>query len=78
MRTKINSEFYFEKEVKDNRPVGLTLYIDYSNKTYDFMQSNEEGVFPRKHNTDVETNKAFFELSLEILKFVEAELYLND
>ena len=42
------------------------------------MQSNEEGVFPRKHNTDVETNKAFFELSLEILKFVETELYLND
>ena len=77
MRTKINSEFYFEKQVEEGT-VQLTLYIDYENRTYDFMQMNEEGIFPSKHNKSVEENKAFFELSLEILKFVEAELYLND
>ena len=75
MKKKINSEFYFTKKVKDDREIGLTLYINYENKTYDFMQCNEEGIMPKKHNHDVEINKAFFELGLEILKFIEAELY---
>ena len=78
MRNKINSEFYFTKEVSSSRNVGLTLYVNYQTKTYDFMQDHEEGIFPNKHNSDVETNKAFLELGLEILKFVDIELYKKE
>ena len=73
---KINSEFYFTKEVDENNSVSLTLYIDYQNKTYDFMQSNQEGIFPRNFNSDTEMNKAVFELGLEVLNFIQTELYL--
>ena len=58
---KINSEFYFTKEVEGKGRISLILYIDYQTKTYDFMQSNQEGIFPRKYNSDTEMNKAVFE-----------------
>ena len=74
---KINSEFYFTKEVDENNSVSLTLYIDYQNKTYDFMQSNQEGILPRNFNSDTEMNKAVFELGLEVLNFIQSELYEN-
>ena len=77
MRTKKNSEYYFTKDFAEDRSVGLTLYIDYERKKYDFMQSNEEGIMPKKYQNGIEANKAFMELGIEILKFVESELYLD-
>lgn len=76
MRTKKNSEFLFTKKYSNGRAC-LILYINYENKSYDFMQSNEEGIMPGKYNKDIEANKAYMELGLEILKFVESELYLD-
>ncbi len=72
---KINSEYHFTKEVNEFETVSLTLYLDYENKTYDFMQSGEEGLFPRNYNVDTKFNKTYFELGLEVLKFVQSELY---
>jgi len=51
MHTKLNSEFIFEKIAKHNNlefRVYLTLYINYEEKTYDFVQVHEEGIFPKK------------------------------
>ena len=75
MIEKINTEFKFTREVNEELTIGLTLYIDYRLKTYDFMQDDQEGVFPSTHNHDTEINRAYFELGLEILIFVENELY---
>ena len=75
MYSKINSEFLFIKKINDKREVSLILYIDYQHKTYDFMQHSEEGIFPRRFPTETETNKAYFELALEVLEFLDKELY---
>ena len=77
MITKINSEYIFQKEVGANIVV-LTLYINYVNKTYDFMQIEQEGIFPRNNNSDTRRNKVYFELGLEVLDFVEKELFNKD
>jgi hypothetical protein len=71
---KINSEYHFTKEV-NGRELLLILYIDYEKKTYDFAQNNEEGIMPKDNNECTEINKAYFELGLEVLKFVQSELY---
>lgn len=75
MNIKLNSEFLFTKKLSDETIIALNVYINYANKTYDFMQANEEGVFPSRHNKEVETNKAYFELGLEVLEFIDSELY---
>ena len=71
---KINSEYHFTKEV-NGVEILLILYIDYEKKTYDFAQNNEEGIMPKDNNECTEINKAYFELGLEVLKFVKSELY---
>ena len=71
MKKKINSEFHFTKKVNDSITIGLTLYINYKDKKYDFMQDNGEGTYPIKNETNTEINVAYFKLGLEILKFVE-------
>jgi len=78
MITKMNSVYFFTKKIQGKYYyVSLTLYIDYINKTYNFMQDEQEGIFPRNHNENVEINKAYFKLGLEVLDFVEKELF-ND
>ena len=77
MHTKLNSEFIFEKIAKHNNlefRVYLTLYINYEEKTYYFVQVHEEGIFPKKNNKNTHYNKAYMELALEVLEFVEKEL----
>jgi len=74
MKTKVSSEYEFRDEV-DGYPVSLTLYINYINKTYDFMQGGQEGIFPSTHNKSTAINKAYFKLGLEVLDFVEKELF---
>lgn len=75
MKNLVHSEYTFTRRVTPELAVGLTLYINYEKKTYDFMQSNEEGVFPRNNNTDTHINRAYFALALEILDFIDGELY---
>lgn len=72
---KLNSEFLFTKIVAD-KTVSITLYLQYDKGTYDFMQSHEEGLMPRENNKNVEINRAYMELALEVLDFVEKEIYL--
>jgi hypothetical protein len=71
---KINSEFHFTKEVNSS-DIMLILYIDYEKKTYDFCQNNEEGIMPKDNNECTDVNKAYFQLGLEVLDFVQKELY---
>ena len=78
MKTKISSEFIFTKEVLPKMVVKLTLYINYKNKSYDFMQDCEEGIFPRNNNKNIAINRAYLELGLEILEFVKEELNLEN
>lgn len=78
MNYKVHSEFKFTRKVDKDITVGLTVYINYTHKTYDFMQDGQEGVFPGKNNTDIEINKAYFELGLEILDFVRSELFRDN
>lgn len=76
MINKINSEFRFTKGIDKDTIIGLTVYIDYEDGTYDFMQDCQEGIMPRGNNTDVEINRAYLLLGLEVLDFVEKELYI--
>jgi len=75
MRTRVNSEFRFTRIISEDSTICLTVYINYVSGTYDFMQDGQEGIFPRENNTDVEINRQYFELGLEVLEFVNKELY---
>ncbi len=73
---KINSEYHFTRILENTSiPIFIILYIDYEKKTYDFAQNNEEGIMPKDNNECTEINKAYLELGLEVLKFVQSELY---
>ena len=74
MKSLIHSEYLFDKMVGEEA-IQLTLYINYDTMTYDFMQNEQEGVFPRLNNQNAEINKGYFELGLEVLAFVEKELF---
>ena len=76
MINKINSEFRFTKEIDKDTIIGLTVYISYEDGTYDFMQDFQEGIMPRANNIEVEINRAYLLLGLEVLDFVEKELYI--
>ena len=75
MEKKINSEYLFTKYVTDKEYIQLTLYINYANKSYDFKQDRQEGIFPRLNNLGTKRIRAYMELSLEILDFIDSELY---
>lgn len=75
MNYKIHSEYRFTRKVSTQITVGLTVYINYEKKTYDFMQDGEEGIFPRRNPICTIINKAYFELGLEVLEFVDSELF---
>jgi hypothetical protein len=75
MYCKINSEYEFTRKISEDKTITLTVYIYYNTKTYDFMQNGEEGIFPRDNCGDTKINKAYFELALEILAFLDRELY---
>jgi hypothetical protein len=77
MINKIHSEFRFTNKISEEKTIGLTVYINYEKKTYDFMQDCQEGIFPSTNNNDVVINRAYFKLGLEIIDFVEKELYSN-
>lgn len=72
---KIHSEYRFSIEVKKDHWIGLDVYINYRDKTYDIQQDNDEGIFFRNNNTNVIINKAYVKLALEALDFIEKELY---
>jgi hypothetical protein len=76
MINKINSEFRFTNKIDEDNTIGLTVYINYEDNTYDFMQDRQEGILPRENNTNVEINKLYLKLGLEVLDFVEEELYI--
>jgi hypothetical protein len=76
MKTLLESEYVFSKYVGESK-VTLALYIDYVKKTYNFMQPFQEGIMPSEHDKEASINKAYLELGLEVIEFVESELY-ND
>ena len=83
MLQKINAEYHFIKEVvtditrrtKTSFTVRLICYIDYSRKSYNIVQDNQEGLFFSTHATETFTNLAYLELAKEALEFVQKELY---
>jgi len=77
MINKIHSEYRFTNKISEDLVIGLTLYINYEKKTYDFMQDCQEGIFPRTNDINTSVNRAYLKLGLEILNFVEKELYSN-
>lgn len=78
MMKKINSEFYFSKKATHlDIEIGLSVIIDYEKKTYDIYQEHQEGIMPSHNNKETLFNKAYFELALEALEFIEKELYKN-
>lgn len=77
MYRKLNSEYKFIKSVNEKLAVELTLYINYKDKTYDIVQSGQGGIFFRNYNTGTEVNKTYSLLALEVLEFVQSELYNN-
>ncbi len=75
MHSKINGEFRFSKTLLTGKDIYLTVYINYSSKSYDIVQNSEEGIFPRNNNRNTNINRAYFELALEALDFIDSELY---
>jgi len=75
MHSRINSEFRFVKTLLNGKDIYLTVYINYSMRSYDIVQNSEEGIFPRNNNHNTEINRAYFELALEALDFLDSELY---
>lgn len=75
MNRKLNSEYKFVRSVNEKLAVELTVYINYENKTYDIVQSSQEGIFFRHNNKETEVNKTYVLLALEALEFVQSELY---
>ncbi len=76
MRTIINSEYRFTKNIGD-KEIGLTVYIYYDSEKYDIVQDGQEGIFARSFNQETKINTAFMELAIEALKFIESKLYLK-
>jgi hypothetical protein len=74
-KQKINSEFIFSKQTEGGKIAKLTLYLYYDLKKYDICQDHEEGLNISYNNEDTELNRAYFELGLEILNFVDSEIY---
>ena len=75
MKNKINSEFKFTRKLSEEMTIELTLYVNYEDRTYDFMQKNQEGIFPNSNNTNTSVNRAYLELGLEVIDFVENDLF---
>lgn len=75
MNKKLNSEYKFVRSVSENLAIGLTVYINYENKTYDIVQEHQEGIFCRTNNKETEINKNYMLLALEALEFIQTELY---
>jgi hypothetical protein len=80
MKKLVHSEYLFSRKLSANNLEGqdivfLTVYIDYEKKTYDIQQSNQEGIFFRDSNHNTEINRAYCELAIEALNFIEKELY---
>lgn len=75
MNKKINSEYRFIKSVNSKSTIELTAYIDYERKTYDIVQSGQEGIFFRHNNKETKINKTYMLLAIEALNFIQKELY---
>lgn len=77
MYKKSNAEYIFTKEINENQKIGLIVSIDYGNKTYEIFQENQEGIMTGNHKDETVTNKAYMQLAIEALEFIEEELYTN-
>jgi hypothetical protein len=75
MYKKLNSEYCFTRQIKENVAISLTVYINYDSKTYNITQNHQEGIFFRTNNTCTIINKEYMLLGLEALEFIENELY---